>query len=48
MTALRAAAAAVRDFLRGFVGLPAIAPDHCACEARRALEAGAARRDRCC
>jgi hypothetical protein len=48
MSALRAAAAAVRDFLRGFVGLPAIAPDGRAREARRALEAGAARRGRCC
>jgi hypothetical protein len=48
VTALRSAAAALRAFLRGFTGLPAAPRAGCACEARRALEEGAARRGRCC
>jgi hypothetical protein len=48
MTALRAAAAALLGFLRGFAGLPALQRTGCPCEARRALEEGAARRGRCC
>ena len=48
MSALRSAAAALRAFLRGFAGLPEVQRAGCACEARRALEEGAARRGRCC
>jgi hypothetical protein len=48
VSALRSAAAALRAFLRGFTGLSAAPRIGCACEARRALEEGAARRGRCC
>jgi hypothetical protein len=48
VSGLRSAAAALRAFLRGFTGLSPVQRAGCACEARRALEAGAARRGRCC
>jgi hypothetical protein len=48
MKALRAAAAALRDFLRGFVGLPAPPAGGAPRDVRRAVEEQAARRPRCC
>jgi len=47
LRALRGAACALRDFLRGFTGL-ARAPKAADAAGRRALEEEAARRPRCC
>jgi len=47
LRALRDAARALRDFLRGFTGLAA-APTTADAAGRRALEEEAARRPRCC
>jgi hypothetical protein len=47
LRALRGAARALRDFLRGFTGLAA-APRTADAAGRRALEEEAARRPRCC
>jgi len=47
MSALRRAAAALRDFARGFLGVAA-PPPRDAASARRRITDDAARRGRCC